>query len=338
MNNIKKIISASMLIIFALAFSGCNMIEKTPEAKQKSAVAKVNGDKITRKELDENPQLASFFKQMEAQYGKDFAKNEQGKEVVKEQKDKALDQMIMERILIQKAEELKVAPKDDELNKKVDEEYNKLKKEQFKGDGKKLEEALKAQGITKEYYKEFTKKSIIIQKLVDKITKDVKVTEADIKKDYDANKSNYTEKPNTMDISHILVKTEDEAKKVKARLDKKEDFAKVAKEVSQDPGSKEKGGSLGTVQYNDQQLDPTFLNAAKALKEGQISAPVKTQFGYHIIKVTKKKEYPVKKYEKVKEDIKKKLEQNKKQEVYTKKLDEWKKASTIKKYDKNLMD
>ncbi len=144
----------------------------------------------------------------------------------------------------------------------------------------------------------------------------------------------FTEKPNTMNVSHILVKTEDEAKKVKKRLDAKEDFTKIAKEVSQDTGSKEKGGLLGDINYNDSQFDPTFMKAAMALKEGAVSNPVHTQFGYHIIKVNSKKEYPVKKYEAVKEDIKKQLKSEKQQEAYTKKIEEWKKASKIKTYEK----
>ncbi len=99
----------------------------------------------------------------------------------------------------------------------------------------------------------------------------------------------FTEKPNTMNVSHILVKTEDEAKKVKKRLDSKEDFAKVAKEVSQDPGSKDKGGLLGDINYNDANFDPTFMKAAIALKQGAVSNAVHTQFGYHIIKINSKK-------------------------------------------------
>ena len=85
----------------------------------------------------------------------------------------------------------------------------------------------------------------------------------------------YTEKPNQIHLAHILVKTEDEAKKVKDRLDKGEDFAKVAKEVSTDPGSKDKGGDLGTVPYVNSGFDATFMAAAIALKEGTFQLQLK---------------------------------------------------------------
>ena len=126
-------------------------------------------------------------------------------------------------------------------------------------------------------------------------------------------------------------------KKIKQRLDKGEDFAKVAKEASTDPGSKDKGGDLGTVPYVDSGMDATFMAAAIALKEGTISAPVQTQFGYHIIKTIKKEEYPAKSFESVKAEIKKQLEDQEKQSVVSKKVEEWKKAAKITKYDENLV-
>lgn len=68
----------------------------------------------------------------------------------------------------------------------------------------------------------------------------------------------------------------------------------MAKEVSQDPGSKDKGGLLGDISYSDSNYDPTFMKAAIALKEGTISNPVHTQWGYHIIKVNSKKNIQLK--------------------------------------------
>lgn len=81
--------------------------------------------------------------------------------------------------------------------------------------------------------------------------------------------------------AHILVKTETEAKNVKARLDKGEKFGEVAKAVSLCPSSK-KGGDLGT--FTRGKMVKEFEKAAFALDKGQTSGPVKTQFGYHIIK------------------------------------------------------
>ncbi|MCR1934861.1 peptidylprolyl isomerase [Clostridium tepidum] len=336
MKSAKKLLSVLCLGIFILTFTACDMVEKTPEAKAKSTIAKVNGEKIQRKDLEENPRLKQVVNQIKMQYGEEFEKSEKGKEVIKEQKKQILDNLITEKLLLQKAKELKVVPKEDELNKEVDKYINGIKSA-YKDNEKKYEEDLKSSGFTEKMIKDSYKNQIIISKVQIEVTKDIKVEDKDAKKYYDENQYMFTEKPNTMNVSHILVKTEDEAKKVKKRLDAKEDFAKVAKEVSQDPGSKEKGGLLGDVNYNDSQLDPTFMKAAMALKEGAVSNPVHTQFGYHIIKVNSKKEYPVKKYDAVKEDIKKQLKSEKQQEAYTKKIEEWKKASKIKTYEKNIL-
>ncbi|AJD32260.1 MULTISPECIES: peptidylprolyl isomerase [Clostridium] len=336
MKSAKKLLSVLCLGIFILTFTACDMVEKTPEAKAKSTIAKVNGEKIQRKDLEGNPRLKQVVNQMKMQYGEEFEKNEQGKEALKEQKSQILDELITEKVLLQKGKELKLIPKDEELNKEVDKKFNEIKAV-YNNDEKKFEETIKATGFTKETLKEYLKSQIIIEKVINEATKDVKVEDKDAKKYYNENQHMFTEKPNTMNVSHILVKTEDEAKKVKKRLDSKEDFAKVAKEVSQDPGSKDKGGLLGDINYNDANFDPTFMKAAIALKQGAVSNPVHTQFGYHIIKINSKKEYPVKKFDAVKEDIKKELKMEKQKEAYTKKIEEWKKASKIKTYEKNLL-
>jgi peptidyl-prolyl cis-trans isomerase C len=100
---------------------------------------------------------------------------------------------------------------------------------------------------------------------------------------------------------HILVETEDEAKKVQARLKAGEDFAKVAAEVSKDPGSKTDGGDLGWF-TKDRMVAP-FSEVAFKLEPGQISEPVKTQFGWHVIKVEEKRTKPVPSFEEMKEQI-----------------------------------
>ncbi len=85
---------------------------------------------------------------------------------------------------------------------------------------------------------------------------------------------------------HILVQTEDEAKAIKAELDKGGDFAKLAKEKSKDPGASD-GGDLGF--FTKEQMVPEFSKVAFSLEPGKISDPVKTQFGWHIIKVEEKR-------------------------------------------------
>jgi parvulin-like peptidyl-prolyl isomerase len=88
-------------------------------------------------------------------------------------------------------------------------------------------------------------------------------------------------------VSHILLATEKEAVNIKNRLNKGEKFAKLAKDLSKDEGSKENGGEIGYITSG--QLVPEFENKALSMKVNEISSPVKTQFGWHIIMVLDKR-------------------------------------------------
>src|SRR3954467_927401 len=99
---------------------------------------------------------------------------------------------------------------------------------------------------------------------------------------------------------HILVETEDEAKAVKAELDKGADFAELAKKKSKDPGSAD-GGDLGF--FTKEQMVPEFSAVAFALEPGKISDPVKSQFGWHVIKVEEKRSRKAPDFEQVKPQI-----------------------------------
>ena len=99
---------------------------------------------------------------------------------------------------------------------------------------------------------------------------------------------------------HILVETEDQAKAVKAELDKGADFAKLAKEKSKDPGASD-GGDLGF--FTKDQMVPEFSAVAFSLEPGKISDPVKTQFGWHIIKVEEKRNRKPPAFDQVKSQI-----------------------------------
>src|SRR4029079_18916415 len=99
---------------------------------------------------------------------------------------------------------------------------------------------------------------------------------------------------------HILVETEDQAKKIEAELKKGADFAELAKKESKDPAASD-GGDLGF--FTKDQMVPEFSTAAFALEPGKISDPVKTQFGWHIIKVEEKRNKQPPEFDKVKPQI-----------------------------------
>lgn len=108
------------------------------------------------------------------------------------------------------------------------------------------------------------------------------VTDADARKSYD---EQVKQLPAVEEVSarHILVETEDQAKDLKAKIDKGGDFAQLAKENSKDPGSKDDGGNLGYFGHG--QMVPQFEGVVFKLKKGEVSDPVKTQFGWHLVKL-----------------------------------------------------
>ena len=331
MKKVKKLVAS--ILVSALAFSvvGCNLIEKTPEAIQKSPVAKINDTVITKAMLD--AKMVPYINQIKAQPGFK-ADDPQYKDALKQQKQQVVDQLVSNELLLQKAKELKLIPTDKELTDASDKQYNDIKTQY--GDDKKFADALKQAGYTEATLKAEMKQEAIMQKVVEHMTKSATVTDDKAKQFYDTNQLQFTEKPATISVSHILVANEDDANKALARINKGEAFDKVAKEVSTDTGSKDKGGDLGTIPQNSQDLVKEFMTAAIVLKKGEVSKPVKSQFGFHIIKMNDRVDSPVKPFDKVKDDIKKQLLDQAKQELYTSTLDTWKKAAKIKTYPENF--
>ncbi|MEH3145350.1 MAG: peptidylprolyl isomerase [Methylobacterium frigidaeris] len=125
---------------------------------------------------------------------------------------------------------------------------------------------------------------------------------------------------------HILVESEAEAKKIAARLKGGEDFAKIAAEASKDPGSKAEGGDLGWF-TRDRMVAP-FADAAFKLDAGKLSDPVKTQFGWHVIKVEEKRTKPVPSFEEMREQVDAYLTRKTQQEVITRLRDQAKVEKT----------
>ena len=115
---------------------------------------------------------------------------------------------------------------------------------------------------------------------------------------------------------HILVEDEAEAKKIAARIKGGEDFAKVAAEASKDPGSKTEGGDLGW--FMKERMVAPFAEAAFKMKAGEVSDPVKTQFGWHVIKVEEKRVKPVPAFAEMKEQVDQYLTRKAQQDVILK--------------------
>ncbi|AVP55944.1 peptidylprolyl isomerase [Clostridium tetani] len=334
-NNTKKFTALLFALLFSMSIAGCNMIEKTPEAIEKSPVAKVGKKTITRGELDTYPILAEQLTKLKEQFGGDLSKNAEIKDQLIQFKSQVLEQMIQEEIVFEKSEELKVD--NAKVEKEVDKNLKNFMDQGFQGNKDKYKEDLKKMGTTEESIKRFFKAQVITEEVSKQVVKDVKVDDNTAKKHYEESKYTFTVNKPTFHAQHVLVKTEEEAKKVKARLDKGEDIKKIAKELSIDPSAKENSGDLGKAPYSS--MVKPFADAIVKLNKGEISQPVKSQFGYHVIKLIDKDEVTFKDFNSVKEQIKKDLLETEKRKVFNEKIEQWKKELKVetKKYEKNII-
>ena len=159
----------------------------------------------------------------------------------------------------------------------------------------------KGMGSTIEFAKklQFAKAKLLMETLL-KAEAKAAVTDEALRKVYDEAVKEMG-KEEEVHARHILLKTEDEAKAVLAELKKGGDFEKLAKEKSTDPSAKTNGGDLGY--FGKEQMVPEFAEAAFKLSKGELSEPVKSQFGWHVIRSEDRRNKPVPEYDKVKPQL-----------------------------------
>jgi parvulin-like peptidyl-prolyl isomerase len=236
-------------------------------------------------------------------------------------KRQALDILTQREEYEQQADDLGVKVTDEDVDKRLDS----LKKQYFSGNEKRYEAQLKSSGITEADLKEDIRSQLVAEKIYNKVTADVKVTDNDVTSYYNQHKDQYTQ-PETREIRHILVGEKQKAladrlyTQVKANPSR---FPALAKKYSKDPGSKSQGGKLTIVR--GQTVAP-FDQTAFLMHTGQISRPVKTQYGYHVIQaigeIKPAKTTPLKD---VRNTIRQQLIQTKKNERMNKWVEETKK-------------
>ncbi len=161
------------------------------------------------------------------------------------------------------------------------------------------------------------KKQILKQYAVKKCLAQAAVTDEEVKAHYDANMEDF-KKPEQVKASHILVDTEEVAKAILADIRAGKSFAEAAAENSKCP-SKDRGGDLGF--FGRGQMVPEFEMAAFEMKVGEISEPVGTQFGFHLIELTGKEEGGYYGYDEVSFDLLKDLTMKKQNEAYMTKVE-----------------
>ena len=336
MVSVKKIVASALVGVLMFSAVGCNMVEKTQAAIDKTTVATVNGEKITLGEVDSH--LKGFLEQLKSKYGDKYMDDPQAAQQILQQRQVILNSMVEEKVLVDEAKKENLVPSEEELNKKVDEQVKQYK-EQYGEEGYKT--AVENIGYTEDTFKEFLKNQVIAEATLEYATKDVKVSDEDIKKYYDENKQQFAVKAGA-DVKHLLLPTEEEAQKAYDEIQSGQTtfddlFNKYGKNT--DPKKEPIAEDLGRVDYTNSNFDKDFMEGLKGLKDGEISKPVKSSFGYHIIKATNvtDKETQLTE-EQAKSKIMSILENQKKREAYQKDLDQWKKDFNVKVYDDKLQE
>jgi len=244
-NRVKKsyILLASVVAVVVIAASAWVIFSR------KTAVAMVNGERITRK---------AFLDKLESQAGAQI-----------------LQEMINETLLAQEAKKAGVSI----TQERVDEELAKVKTNL----GDQYEYVLSMYGMTEDSLRMTLQQNLLAYGIS---TKDIVVTEDQIAADYKANPDYYLE-PAQVRASHILVRTKEEAQEVLNELKKGADFVELAKAKSIDTGTAANGGDLGF--FGSGAMTEAFETAAFKLNVGQLSPIVETEYGFHVILCTDKK-------------------------------------------------
>jgi foldase protein PrsA len=187
------------------------------------------------------------------------------------------------RSLVQQAQweqagaEMGLKVSDEEIDKQLEE----LKKQYFKGDDDKYQAELEKQGLTEEQLREQIKAKLLSDKIYAAVTKKATVSEQEIEAYYEKNKAQY-EQPESREVRHILVKKKELADEIYAKLKNGADFAKLAERYSEDTASAAEGGKFKAFKGKTVAPFDKFVFAADT---GDLSKPIKTEFGWHVIEV-----------------------------------------------------
>lgn len=331
-----------LIVIVSLSFFAFRYF-----ANNRNYVVSVNGEKTSIGEYKlvlsgMKQRLSDLLEQQSGQKITDFNKVLGDKKAIDIAKEQTLESIVNYKIFSQEAKKVGVQLTADEI-KQIDSKISQVILQDAK-----LAEGIKNGEFTANDIKTFNVELSTANKFKEKIYNDIAntiiATEQEITDYYNNNLSQYE----TVRAKHILISTVDtsnnelpkeqveaakkKAEDILAKANAGQDFATLAKQYTEDPGSKDTGGEY-TFSRGD--MVKEFEDAAFSLKPGQISGLVKTQFGYHIIKLEQKydKEQTIK-IDSVKQKVKNDVEKTKFDNELNKRLEDWKKKSTISRNDK----
>ncbi|MGE5553716.1 MAG: peptidylprolyl isomerase [Betaproteobacteria bacterium] len=241
-------------------------------------------------------------------------------------KAQVLNQMINGKLVLQAAKQAGIKVSKDEIQKAYDEYAKQYPSE------KDFRAALKQRNVSVREFRERLRSQRLVEKMIEQVTKSANVSDAAVAKAYEQ-----------VHARHILFRVnkpeEEAAAKAKAEEVVKQlragaDFAQLAKKLSDDPGSKDKGGDLGF--FGRGQMVAEFEKAAFALKVREVSDPIKTSYGFHVIQVLERKEAKGPEFEKAKAGLRKQLAESEGQKAFNEWFTNLRKKANIEIRDKQL--
>lgn len=274
MTKFKKALSLLLAVCIIFSVTACE--NKDNDVVDENVKAKVNDKVITQAEYDEH--ISVYKKMAEKQYGEGAWDREvsEGQTMGSYYESTLLDQLIMDALLVEAAEKEGITMSEEDMKIELDKFKAYLQTED------EYKKFLEGYGMSEEYLKESLRKEFLINHFIAIKIENLTPTDEELQTIFNNLKMN-----ESVRASHILVDTEEEANNIINKLNNGESFEELAKNESKDEGSAVNGGDLDYFTYT--KMVQPFSDAAFAMEIGEISKPVKSDFGYHIIKVTDKK-------------------------------------------------
>jgi parvulin-like peptidyl-prolyl isomerase len=267
----KRVFSTLFLALVVAVFAvGCGSDDGSSDSVPTNSVAVVGDQSIPKSEFDD---LITYAKRSYDAQKRPFPKV--GTPEYVQLRDQAMRFLVQRTQFEVKADDLDIDVSDEAVDKRIDQYI----KERHQGDKKKFDAELKSQGLSPEQARDIIRANLVQEAIFNKVTKDVKVTDEQVKTYYGKNKAQYGT-PETRQVRHVLVKDKALADDLYEQLKAGGDWNAIAKKHSQDPASKNQGGKMTATKG---QLVPEFEQTAFTIGNNGISKPVKTQYGWHII-------------------------------------------------------
>lgn len=297
----KRWVTVVILLGFLLIFVGCGRDEK-------KVAAVVNGESIYLSQLERRLE----------RYGKEWkGENEEAR------RKSILEDMINKKLILQEARRQGITVSQAEVDA-----YLENVKKTFLSH-KAFEQALDKMGVTEEEFGGEAEENLMVNKMIDRVSKNIKVTGEEIKNYYQENKEQYQE-PEKVRLRWIVLSSQDQAQDVLVRLEGGADFLHLAEQHSIDEGTRDCGGELG--ERSKVELSPEIAEIAFKLNPGEHSQVVRTQMGYSIVQVDGRIPPRQKDLEEMESEIRSTLISRKKEEKFRAWLEGLKKEAEIKIY------